>query len=792
MKISEAWLREWANPSLGTQELVEQLSVSGLEVDEAVAVAEPLEGVVIGEVLEAVQHPNADRLRLCTVTLGGDEPLEIVCGAPNARAGVKFPVAPIGTKLPGGMKIRKSKIRGVVSNGMLCSASELGLGDEHDGILELPADAPLGESFSEYFSLDDHVIDIDLTPNRGDCLGLAGIAREVGVLNRVPVNAPVIEPVLATIDETFPVHLDAPQACPRYIGRIIRNIDPLAKSPLWMTEKLRRCGLRPLSPLVDVTNYVMLELGQPMHAFDREELSGSIRVRYAAPGESLKLLDGRVVDLTADVLVIADEARVLALAGVMGGEGSGISDSTQHLFLECAFFAPLAIIGKARRFGLHTDASHRYERGVDPQLQRRAVERATALLLDIVGGEAGPIHEVVNEEHVPVLKPVNLRASRIIRLLGRSIDDATVVDVLTRLGMDVEVMDGGWTVTPPSYRFDIAIEEDLIEELARVVGFDAMPTRSVQATSDVHQRPEATVLMEYLQQVLIERGYQEAITFSFVDSTLQSQMLPDVESLPLSNPISSDMAHMRTSLWPGLLGAVLYNLNRQADRVRLFETGLRFQVIDGELAQTPMMAGAIIGPAAPEQWGAPARDADFFDLKGDIEALVARCGDASEFTFEAGAHSALHPGQTASIVADGAIVGHLGALHPAIAVAQKIRGTLLFFEVELDALTRRSVPAFKHLSRYPAVRRDLSIIVDEGVSMNAVEKCVGQCAPDMLKNLGLFDVYRGEGIDSGRKSLSLQLTFQADSRTLNDEEIDMAENDIVHGLQAQLGAVLRG
>ena len=793
MKFSENWLREWANPALDTEALVEQLSVSGLEVDTTEPVVmEPLAGITIGKVVEAVQHPNADRLRLCTVDIGGEETLEIVCGAPNARADVKFPVATVGTRLPGNIKIKKSKIRGVTSNGMLCSARELGLGEDHDGILELPEDAPVGGDFVEFFGLNDVSIDIDLTPNRGDCLSVAGVAREVGVLNRVPVNEPAFNEIPASIDETFPITLEAPEGCPRYLGRVIRNIDPSAKSPLWMTERLRRSGLRPISPLVDVTNYVMMELGQPMHAFDLEELSGGIHVRYASEGETLQLLDGRVVDLTPDVLVIADEARVVALAGIMGGEGSGISDNTRHLFLECAFFSPLTITGKARRYGLHTDASHRYERGVDPQLQRRATERATELLLDIVGGEAGPILEAVDEVHVPTRHSVTLRASRIERLLGRQIDAEVVEDVLTRLGMSVNGAGDTWEVTPPSYRFDIAIEADLIEELARVVGFDEMPSRSVVSFSEATPPPEATVVDTHLEDVFIGRGYQEAITFSFVDETVQKEFDPDSAALPLSNPISNDLAVMRTSCFSGLLGAVIHNANRQVERLRLFEMGLRFRLVDGVLAQEPVVAGAVMGSAQPPGWDGETRPVDFFDVKGDLEALFALSGDASQFSFQACEHPGLHPGQTAAIMLGERVIGHLGALHPRLVSAHKLPGAVYLFEIERDALATGSVPVFATMSKFPAVRRDLSVIVDEAVEMAAVKSVVEQVGPDVLKNFGLFDVYRGEGIDSGRKSFSIGLTFQANSRTLNDDEIEVAVSAIVDGLRAHVGAVLRG
>ena len=793
MKISEHWLREWANPELDSQALSDQLSVSGLEVDYVEPAAPPLTGVIVGEVIAAEQHPNADRLRLCQVKFDGEsEAVDVVCGAPNARAGVKYPFATVGAKLPGGVKIRRSKIRGVQSNGMLCSAKELGLGEESDGILELADDAKVGQDITEALGLDDVSIEIELTPNRGDCLSIAGVAREVAVLNRVDLVVPDIQPVPATIDDTFPVTLESPEDCPRYLARVIRNIDPDAKTPLWMVEKLRRCGVRAISPTVDVTNYVMLELGQPMHAFDLNRLERGIRVRKANSGEQLELLDGRVIDIEPDVLVIADEERAVALAGVMGGEQSGVAADTKDLLLECAFFAQLGLAGVARRYGLHTDASHRYERGVDPELQWRATERATQLLLAIVGGEPGPINEAVVQTHVPTRSAVHLRPERISLLLGMDVDKSTVEDVLTRLGMEVSWDGQRWTVMPPSYRFDITIEADLIEEVARIVGYDQVPSTSVQATSDVQPAPESDVPLDRVRGTLVARGYQEAITYSFVEETLQKAFSPELTAFALANPISSDMSVMRTNLCPGLLQAALHNLNRQQTRVRLFETGLRFRDgVDG-LAQERVLAGVVTGPVVPMQWGEGTRDADFFDVKGDIEALAELTRGASGFEFQASEAAGLHPGQTATVSRDGDVIGTLGALHPALAREHKLTTTLYLFELSLDALERGEVPRFGSLSRFPAVRRDISIIVDDAVTAQAVRKSVGQSSTDVLKNLELFDVYRGEGIDSGRKSLSLGLTFQADSRTLLDDEIDAAVEAIVSALTGDIGATLRG
>ncbi|NKC14508.1 MAG: phenylalanine--tRNA ligase subunit beta [Gammaproteobacteria bacterium] len=792
MKFSERWLREWVNPPLDTGALVEQLSVSGLDVDTVEPVGETLPGVVVGLVVKAHGHPNADRLKLCQVDFGGDGPVEVVCGAPNARAGSKFAFAPVGTRLPGGVKIKRSKIRGVQSHGMLCSAWELGLGDEHDGILELPEDAPVGTDVTGLLGLEDVSIDVDLTPNRGDCLGIAGVAREVGALNRVPVTAPEVRPVPAQVEYKFPITLEAPAGCPRYVGRVIRNIDPAARTPLWMVEKLRRSGIRAISSTVDVTNYVMIELGQPMHAFDLDRLERGIRVRQAVQGETLQLLDGKVLELTPDILVIADEERPVAIAGVMGGEQSGVADTTRHLLLEAAFFAPLALAGVARRFGLHTDASHRFERGVDPQLQRQAMERATALLLDIVGGQPGPILEAVDDDQIPARPAIMLRPSRIARLLGTEVAKDTVEDVLTRLGMGVEWQGETWSVVPPSYRFDINIEADLIEEIARVVGYDEMPSRSAGATSNVKPPAETSVQLQRLRLALTARGYQEAITFSFVSEALQQALDPDSEGLALANPLSSDLVVMRTSLWQGLVQAVLYNLNRQHERVRIFETGLRFRLQEGELAQERVLAGAVLGPVSPEQWGEARRLVDFYDVKADLEALLGIGGQAGSYVFEAALKAGLHPGQTASISRDGANVGYLGALHPRLAAQYKLPSTLYVFELALAPLEQGELPQFSSLSRFPVVRRDLSVVVDESVTAAALCDVVGQSGPDVLKNFQLFDVYRGEGIDSGRKSLSLGLTFQAHTRTLNDDEVDEVVARIVARLEAQFGAELRG
>ena len=791
MKLSEKWLREWVDPPVGTDELVSQLTTAGLEVDNTESVGGETHGVVVARVLEARPHPDADRLKICLVEWGPEVSAEVVCGAPNAREGLFVPYAPPGARVANGETVRASTIRGVQSNGMLCSPIELGLGEDGDGLLELVADATPGTSLKEYLDLDDVSIDIDLTPNRGDCLGLIGVAREVGVINRCDVKTPDIVPVPAQIPDVLPVELIAPAECPRYAGRVVRDVDVRASTPTWMVERLRRSGVRSISVVVDVTNYVMLELGQPMHAFDLEKLEGGIRVRLAGAGESLTLLDEQTLDIQQDVLVIADHGRAVALAGVMGGLLSSVTDSTKHIFFESAYFEPRHVAGDARHYGLHTDASHRFERGVDPFHQDRAIERATALLLEIAGGKPGPVIDIKSEDHMPKRSPVALRASRIERLLGMAVQPDIVTDTLERLGLMVKRTSDGWEVTPPGFRFDIAIEADLIEEIARIEGYDKLATRRPLVNVQGTTRAESVIGVSQLRRVLVNRGYQEAITYSFVDATMQS-WFDERDPIPLANPISSDMTVMRTSLWPGLIQAMSHNTNRQQPDVRLFECGMVFARQDGELCQDVHFAGLVTGNAVPAQWGTKTRDVDFFDVKSDVEALLTQAGSTSVHEFLPSTRPALHPGQTAMVRRDGAIIGYVGLLHPRIARSLKHSGNVCLFELNLAALQQGNLPRFEALSKFPGVRRDISIVIDEAVSSREVEDCVGQIGTDVLKNLELFDVYHGEGIDSGKKSLSLSLTFQASSRTLNDEEVESLVAKAVDALGTGLGAVLRG
>jgi phenylalanyl-tRNA synthetase beta chain len=792
MRFSEQWLREWVSPPLDTAALAARLTGAGLEVDSVTPVAEPLTGVVVGRVLTVEPHPAAERLRVCAVDTGDSAPLPIVCGAPNVAVGMLAPTALVGARLAGGVEIKRAKLRGIESAGMLCSARELGLAEASEGLLALPDGAPVGASIHEYLQLGDVAIEVDLTPNRSDCLSVAGIAREVGVLTSQPVHAPAVLAVTPAIDDVFPIELEAPADCPRYVGRVVRNVDPAAPTPIWMRERLRRSGLRSISAVVDITNYVLLELGQPMHAFDLERLSGAIRVRRGRAGERLALLDGSVIEVDGDALVIADERGAVALAGIMGGSETAVSPATRTVFFESAFFSPSVITGRARRFGLATDSSHRFERGVDFELQRRAMERATELLLAIAGGAPGPVVERVSPDHLPTRSPIRLRSARLRSVLGTDVAAGTVAEVLNRLGLAVEGRAEGWIVTPPSFRFDLGIEVDLVEEVARVVGYEQIPSTVPVAHLDVRPEPEARVPVARMRELLADRGYQEAITFSFVDPAVQARIDPDEEGIALANPISADLAVMRTSLWPGLLQALVYNRNRQQERVWLFESGLRFRRRHARTEQEPVIAGIAAGTAEPLQWALARRPLDFYDVKADVEALLALTGRADAFRFEPTEDPALHPGQAAAVRRGDAEVGILGALHPAHLRSLDIEGPVYLFELSLAALGAGAVPRFHPLSRFPAIRRDLAVVVDEAVPAHAIRDCIGQAAADMLINLEFFDVYRGEGIDPGKKSLALALTLQAPDRTLQDMEVDRLIGGVVDALRRQLGATLRG
>lgn len=789
MKFSENWLREWVNPQLSTEELVAQLTMAGLEVDSVEPAANKFTGVVVGEVLSLEKHPDADKLNVCQVS-NGKENFQVVCGAPNVAAGQKVPFALVGAELAEDFKIKQAKLRGVESNGMLCSAEELGLAEKSDGILELPLDATVGQDFRDYLDLDDSIIDVDLTPNRGDCLSVQGIAREAAVLNKTSVSTPELDEVASTIDDVFPVELLSPVDCPRYLGRVIKNVDVSAVSPVWLKEKLRRSGIRSIDPAVDVTNYVMLELGQPLHAFDLDILSKGIRVRRANKAEKLVLLDGREVELNEETLVIADHEKALAIAGVMGGEHSGVSKNTKHLFLESAFFNPLSIAGKARNYGMHTDASHRFERGVDYELPKLAIERATRLLLDIVGGEPGPV--VVTDAELPESRTVKLRASKVLGLLGLDIPAADIEDILSRLGLEVIEKDAGsWLFKVPSWRFDISIEVDLIEEVARVYGYDNLPISRSTTDSRLNSSSENKLSIKQLRRRLISLGYQEVISYSFVEPELESSLsLPQSDAITLSNPISSEMSVMRRSLWPGLIQTLKHNQNRQQDRVRIFESGLVFSKTDA-IQQEAMLGGLIWGNQSPEQWGEKGRPVDFYDIKGDVESLLSMTNDIAAFRFESAEHPGLQIGQSARILRGQQCIGWLGALNPQLQKTLDIPAKVYLFELAMNGLLDAALTKVTALSKYPSVRRDIALVLDTGVNYTELEQLIRQQAGENLERVVLFDVYQGENIQAGKQSMAIGLIFQNPSRTLNDDEINSIINSCIKTLEAQFNAELR-
>lgn len=794
MKFSENWLREWVNPDISSDELSEQLSMAGLEVDDVSPVAGEFSNVVVGHVVECGKHPEADKLQVTKINVGEDELIDIVCGASNCRQGLKVAVAKVGAVLPGNFKIKKAKLRGQPSFGMLCSASEIGLSEESDGILELPEDAVIGQDIRDYLDLDDVSIEVDLTPNRSDCLGIIGIAREVGVLTKTAVSGISIPDIAAQIDDSLPISLAAPAACPRYLGRVIKGININAVSPIWLVEKLRRSGIRSIDPVVDVTNYVLLELGHPMHAFDLAKIEGGITVRYPNENEKLTLLDGTEVSLKKDTLIIADENQPLAMAGIFGGQNSGVTQQTQDVFLEAAFFSRDAILGQARQYGLHTDASHRYERGVDFQLQKTAMERATALLLDIVGGQAGPIVEAIETAQLPQRNDVLVRHARITQLLGTSIPAENITDILNRLGFNEKVTDEGWMVSVPSYRFDVAIEADLIEEVARVYGYNNIPEQAPKASLVMGQSREQQLSLTRVKQSLIHRGYQEAVTYSFVDPKKQSALFPETETLTLPHPISADMSDMRVSLWTGLLQTVSYNQKRQQQRIKLFETGLRFvpdETAEGGVKQDAMLAGVICGPRHAEHWDATDTPLDFYDLKGDVESLLNTLDGADDIRFVAKSHSSLHPGQSAAIYLNDKLLGHIGALHPKFSKVLGLLGKCYLFELELEGLGQLVLPRAEEISKFPANRRDIAIVVDENQQVGEILSFIENIGENQLVGLNLFDVYTGTGVTVGKKSLAISLLLQDVSRTLEDNEIQDVVNNILNKLAEQFDATLR-
>ncbi|HRK77108.1 MAG TPA: phenylalanine--tRNA ligase subunit beta [Thiobacillus sp.] len=780
MQFSEAWLRSLVNPALDTPQLAHALTMAGLEVEALAPAAPPFTRVVVAEILSAEKHPDADRLRVCQVDVGEAAPVTIVCGAPNAAAGLKVPCARPGARLPG-IEIKVARVRGVESFGMLCSTKELGLEGAADGLMVLPADAPVGEDFRAWLNLDDTLVTLKLTPNRADCLSLQGVAREVGAITGAEVRLPQIQEMPARIHDTVPVHVAASGACPLYLGRVVRGIDAQAPTPRWMTERLERSGIRPLLAPVDITNYVLLELGQPMHAFALSRLSGGIEVRLARAGETLELLNGQTVELAPDMLVIADAGGPVALAGIMGGQPTSVERASVDVMLEAAFFAPTAIAGRARRLGLSTDSSHRFERGVDYAATRQAMERATQLLLDICGGQPGPITEAAAA--LPQRESIVLRLARLKRVAGIELDADQVARGLDALGMQVERQRDSLVVTPPSFRFDLAIEEDLIEEAVRLFGYDNIPAQPPAAPSRMLPQDETMLADDVLRQMLVGLDYQEVITYSFVDPAWETALNADARPLPLANPIASQLSAMRTTLWGGLIETLRHNLNRQQERVRIFELG---RVYASQVEQPMKLGGLAYGEVQPEQWGATARRIDFFDLKGDLERLFSHPLDSRR-----GAHPALHPGQCAELWTGGRAIGWIGALHPRLVQAFDLPAVPVLFELDSQALARRALPRHAALSRFPLVRRDLAFMLDIHTPAGELLAALREAASPQVRSIEVFDDYRGKGIGENQKSLAILVVMQDTERTLTDREVEDAVQKLIDAALRQCNASLR-
>lgn len=791
MKISENWLRTWVNPAVDSETLSNQLTMLGLEVDEMIPAAKPFTGVVVGEVLTVEQHPDADRLRVTTVNIGTAETLQIVCGAPNVRVGMKAPVATIGAVLPGDFKIKKGKLRGIESQGMLCGASEIDLEDKIDGLLELPSDAPVGINIREYLNLDDHVIDISITPNRGDCFSIRGIAREIAVINQLAVTEPVITAVAATISDEKKVVVDT-DGCPRYLGRVIKNVNTKAATPAWMEQALARSGMRQHSILVDITNYVLIELGQPLHAFDGAKVQGAVHVRQATAAEKLVLLNEQEVELQDNVMVIADDEKALAMAGIMGGLSSSVTDETTEIFLESAFFAPLAIAGRARRYGLHTDASQRYERGVDFELPIIAMNRASQLIAELAGGEFGPITIAEKPELLPAREAIELKQVQVDQLLGYSVVSDFIADALQRLGCIVTLTaQGEWSVTPPSHRYDMAIYQDLIEEVARIHGYDniqiSLPVIDVKLAKhqDQFELPQ-------LRQTLVTLGYQEAISFSFADAKLEKQLNPNVNPLMLANPISSELAAMRSTLLSSLIPCVQYNINRQQSRVRFFELGLRFDYQDAtsihDLKQIPTLALIAVGAKTAESWHAKAQPMDFFDLKGEVEEILA--AGRVKVEYARSEREWLHPGQSAEILVNGKSIGYLGRLHPSLEDELDL-GVTWVAELDQQAVLQTYVSNFTELSRFPSVRRDIALLISDKINVSEIQQLIEKTGGALLDSTWLFDVYTGQGVEEGKRSLAFAILWQHPTRTLEDAEIKSGMDNILQVLENTYQATLR-
>jgi len=790
MKFSESWLRSLVDTRLSSEELSHLLTMAGLEVEGLEPVAPQFNDVVVARVLEVVKHPDADRLNVCKVDTGRGEATTIVCGAPNVAVGLRVPCALPGAKLPGDFTIKIAKVRGIESSGMLCSAKELGIAEEASGLLVLPDDAPVGQSIREYLDLDDNQFELKLTPNRADCLSLAGVAREVAAIAGVSFKPVEVPEVAATLADRRPVVLDAPGACPLYYGRIIKGVDAKAPTPAWMARRLERSGIRSISALVDVTNYVMLELGQPLHAFDNTRLEGAVHARMAKADEKLLLLNEQTIAIDADVLMIADDAKPLAMAGIMGGEESGITLETRELFLESAFFAPKAIAGRARRYGFGSDASHRFERGVDFGTTRRAMERATQLILEICGGEAGPVVEARAE--LPQRNPVRLRAARAARVLGMAISAEQIAKLFSGLGLPYSREGDDFLVTPPSWRFDIEIEEDLIEEIARLHGYDNIPAPAPRGNLKMMVQPEAQRPQARIRQMLVDRGYQEVVNFAFVEEAWESDFAANANPIRLANPIASQMAVMRSTLFGGLISNLVTNLKRKQTRVRLFEAGRTFHRDDRGMPvagfhQPWKLAALAYGGALPDGWASGARKLDFYDVKGDLEALLA----PAPLGFEKLVHPALHPGRSAKILLAGQEIGVIGELHPEWVQKYDLPQPPVLFEIDFDAAKATTVPAYCEVSKFPPVVRDLAIVVDQGLELQTLLAGLKGRLPLLVQDIQLFDVYVGKGVPENKKSLAFRIVMQDTQRTLQDAEVDLAVQQLISCLEREFAAQLR-
>jgi phenylalanyl-tRNA synthetase beta chain len=792
VKITFSWLKEFTPLTVTPAQLAEQLTLSGLQVESLTPVAAPFSGVLVGEVVDCGRHPDAEKLSVCQVTTDGSDRLQIVCGAKNVRAGLKVAVATVGAQLPGGIGIKRAKLRGLESNGMLCSARELGLGEEHEGIMELPESLPLGSDLREALDLDDTVLEVNATPNRGDCMSVFGIARDYAAARERRYLTYSVKPVPAAHAAVFPISIEAAAGCPIFSSRVIRGVSARGSSPAWLRERLRRVGINSISPIVDVTNYVMTELGQPLHAYDLERLAGAITVRAARPAERLTLLDDREYVLDPDFMVIADLSGAIGLAGIMGGRGTAIGDATTEVLLESAHFAPAAVAGRARRLGLFTDAAQRFERGVDPSLSAIALERATALLKQIAGGEAGPVQ--ITRAAGPAEIPeewVGLRRNRLARLLGADVPDSEVHALMAAITDRVEPEPQGWRVRRPPHRFDVRIEADLIEEVARLRGFDRIAENSAIAPQVPGHATESKVQNDRLLTAMADRGYREAITYSFVDPAIQQQLFPDTPALTLANPISADLSAMRVSLWPGLIMVCRENLRRQQNRVRLFEIGNKFDSSGAALQEIETLCGLAAGTRWPEQWGSAREPVDFYDVKGDVLDLLALTGDASSVRFEAQPMPCLRPGRSARIFRDTLPIGWLGELHPQFVRSLNMTNVPYLFELEIELGFVAKLLKFNKTSKFPSVRRDLAIVIDESMPLAVLQENVTVSASGLLSELRIFDVYRGPGVDSGRKSIALGLILQDSSRTLTDDDADSVVAAVVARLRDVLSATIR-